>query len=71
MTPRTDRLIAEVKRWCDEERGRQTELAKLLGVSRQAVNHWLQRTKDPTSEQTLALHAFLSTIKARKTTAKT
>jgi len=54
-----ERVITELIQWCAEERGRQQELAKELGVSRKAVNSWVKRTRHPRIEQFFALQAFL------------
>jgi DNA-binding XRE family transcriptional regulator len=64
MLERTESLISELEAWCSEKRGRQTELAKAIGVTRQAVNFWLTRRSNPTSEQTLAIVAFLENPEA-------
>jgi transcriptional regulator with XRE-family HTH domain len=54
-------LLAEARQWCSQERGRQTKLAKILGVSPQALSAWWTgyAGKQPTAEQALALEAFL------------
>jgi transcriptional regulator with XRE-family HTH domain len=64
MITRTETLLTELKEWCDEKRGRQTEVALAMGVSRQIVNFWLKRRSNPTSEQTLAIIAFLENPEA-------
>jgi hypothetical protein len=47
------RLLADARLWCREVRGRQSELAALLGVSRNAVSAWfaVDPKKHPTVEQ--------------------
>jgi hypothetical protein len=57
--PETDKLIADLKAWCDQERGRQVEVAKHLGTPKQRISDWLAGRKSPTLEQGLALQAFL------------
>jgi hypothetical protein len=59
MQQRIEKLLNDVDAWCSEKRGRQTELAAALGVTRQLLNQWLKRKQDPPSEQTLALIEFL------------
>jgi transcriptional regulator with XRE-family HTH domain len=61
MPPRTDRLIAELKAWCDQRRGRRTQLAKFLGIAPQTVTDWFtpKRKKQPTAEQALGILEFL------------
>ena len=61
MTSLIDSLIADVEAWCSEKRGRQTELARAIGVDRQAVSAWFKKKQRPTGEQTLALQKFLQT----------
>jgi predicted XRE-type DNA-binding protein len=59
MLPRTEKLMTEIESWCAEKRGRQSELARSLGVSRQELNVWIKRKQKPPSEVTLALIEFL------------
>jgi transcriptional regulator with XRE-family HTH domain len=59
METRTERLISRIERWCSEKRGRQSELARYLGIDRQAVQAWIKRTRHPSAEQTLAILEFL------------
>ena len=68
MPPRTEKLLAEIKAWCDQERGRQSELARFLGTSRQAVSDWFkpEKKKSPTAEQALAMLEFLKQQRTRK-----
>jgi hypothetical protein len=58
MDTRLKKLMSEVKRWCDHERGRQTELAKRFGVSRQVFSYWLSLKRDPPAGVALELLAF-------------
>jgi transcriptional regulator with XRE-family HTH domain len=48
-----------LKKWCDQARGRQTEVAKVLGLTRQAVNRWFSGKQHPTAEQILLVQTFL------------
>jgi transcriptional regulator with XRE-family HTH domain len=41
------------------ERGRQTELARAMGVSPQTLANWLAGRKTPSLQKFLALQAFL------------
>lgn len=64
---RTQRLIAEVKLWCEEHQIKQVELAQSLGVSPQLVTEWIKGRKHPTGEQALAmLELIKSKPKAKK-----
>ena len=61
MPETIETLLSTAKQWCDGKRGRRSELARVLGVSRQAVSDWFkdQRTKTPTADQALKLQDFL------------
>jgi transcriptional regulator with XRE-family HTH domain len=61
MSQRLKMLLAEARAWCDAEYGRRSELARLLGVSRQAISAWFSpnQKKSPTADQALELAAFL------------
>jgi len=59
MPPRTAKLLRELKRWCDQERGRRSEVAKLLKIHPQAVSNLLAGRQQLTGEQALTLRAFL------------
>jgi DNA-binding transcriptional regulator YiaG len=61
VTPRTDKLLAETKEWCDAQHGRRSELARAVGTSPQIVTDWLaeKRRKTPTLEQGLAILELL------------
>jgi DNA-binding transcriptional regulator YiaG len=58
---RLKRLLAEAHAWCKDARGRQSELATVLGVSRHSVSAWFaaEPKKQPTAEQALAMLEFL------------
>ena len=59
MHARTQRLVDELRDWCSKGYGRQSEAAKALEISRQALNLWLKGTHGPSTEQALALIEFL------------
>jgi hypothetical protein len=65
---RVRKLLADARVWCSQERGRQSRLAKVLGVTPQAISAWWTeyRGKQPTAEQALALDEFLKTQRRRK-----
>lgn len=71
MPERVRKLLAEAEQWC-QQRGRQTELAHALGVTRHAVNAWFSEYKkavphkNPTAEQALELQAFLKRKRRKK-----
>ena len=54
-----DRLLADAQAWCAGKRGRQTVLARAVGVERQTVSAWFKQKQRPTGEQALALQKFL------------
>jgi predicted XRE-type DNA-binding protein len=55
-----EQLISDLQAWAEQaEHGAQTELAKLLGVPKQRVNHWITGRKIPNLRDGLKLQAFL------------
>jgi hypothetical protein len=62
MSRETEALLAELKRWCDAERGRKASTARALGVPPQLVSDWFGKRKTPTWEQGLRIQAFLERI---------
>jgi transcriptional regulator with XRE-family HTH domain len=52
-------VIDELKRWCGGQYGRQSQIARQLGVSRQLVNDWLAGKAMPRIETWLKLKDFL------------
>jgi DNA-binding transcriptional regulator YiaG len=59
MRPKTENLIDELRQWCDVERGRRSEVSRILNITRQAVSDWFSGKSHPNSEQTLTLIEFL------------
>jgi len=57
--PEIEKIISELKAWCDMERGRRVEIAKMCGVSRQLVNDWFNRKTDPMAGTLFELRDFL------------
>jgi hypothetical protein len=66
MSRETEALLAELKRWCDQVRGRKAFLARELGVPPQLVSDWFGKRKTPTWEQGLRIQVFLETTVRRK-----
>ena len=60
MAQRTEELIQNAATWCRQKRGRQSELARALGINRQAVYEWFKQKRQPTTEQALTLIEFLA-----------
>lgn len=58
-TPLLDALISRLKVYCDQERGRKTELIDHLGIRAHMLSEWLSRLKNPGGEYTLAIQKWL------------
>jgi transcriptional regulator with XRE-family HTH domain len=54
-----DDLIERMTAWCSQKHGRQQEMAKAIGVSKQHVTNLLARRRNPTLAQFLAIRDFL------------
>jgi DNA-binding XRE family transcriptional regulator len=54
-----DALMAELRAWAREERGRQMILARATGVSKQAVSAWVKGAAVPTWQMGIKIEAFL------------
>jgi hypothetical protein len=59
-------LINELQTWCREKYGRNTEVAKALGVSRQLISDWFSGRTVPTLIMGFAIQEFLETQKAKR-----
>ncbi len=65
MPRRVKRLLSEAEAWCDQERGRRSELARYLGIPLSTVSAWFREyqkphpAKQPTAEQALGILEFL------------
>lgn len=58
-------LIDELRAWCEEQYGRQAEVAEKIGVSRQVISDWLHGRAVPSFDNGLKLQRFLK--KGRRT----
>jgi transcriptional regulator with XRE-family HTH domain len=58
--PPIERLIEDIKIWCSEKRGRQMELAHLLGVHRSAITNWFAGRQGPTAKQAEMMRDLLT-----------
>jgi hypothetical protein len=56
---RTQQLVAQLRIWCEEKRGRKTQVAKILDVTPSTVSDWFARRKQLTGEQALAIQELL------------
>lgn len=66
MATKTEKLIQELKEWCDGARGRQAEVARMLGTHRQTIQNWFAEEQQPTGEQALVVLEFLEKQKKLK-----
>jgi DNA-binding transcriptional regulator YdaS (Cro superfamily) len=55
-------LLAQLAYWCEQAWGRQTQVAKAVGVTPQTVNDWLNGRKKMTGEQALRVSAFINSV---------
>jgi hypothetical protein len=55
----TKALLDALRVWCDQERGRRTEVSRSIGVTTQSVTDWLAGRRQPTAEQILDVQDFL------------
>jgi predicted XRE-type DNA-binding protein len=55
----TDVLIEQLKEWVSQERGRQSEIARMLKVSRSTVTEWLKGRSVPSWEAGKKIEQFL------------
>jgi DNA-binding transcriptional regulator YdaS (Cro superfamily) len=60
-----EQLLSDLREWCSV-RGRQRELADLLGFKKQLVSHWINGRRIPTLEDGLKIQAFLKKQKSRR-----
>jgi transcriptional regulator with XRE-family HTH domain len=55
----SERLIAELRAWCDAEYGRRAEVARALNKSPQLISDWLAGRAKPRLDDAFELRAFL------------
>jgi hypothetical protein len=60
MSPELKAILNELKRYCDEERGRRAEVARTLGVSISGLWNILDGDQEPTESQTLKILEILA-----------
>ena len=68
--PEIDRVLSELREWCKAEYGRQAEVARTLGVPRQAVYDWINKRKMPSLTMWIRIQSFLKSHRPRKPSAK-
>ena len=64
MAERTAQLLETLRSWCREKRGRQTQVARILGVGPSTVSDWMTGRRKFTGEQSLSVSDFLRTVYA-------
>jgi hypothetical protein len=62
----TQMLLAVLSDWCGEKWGRQTQAARTIGATPQAVNDWLNGRKKMSAEQALRLAEYLKKERRKK-----
>jgi hypothetical protein len=62
MGARTTQLLKTLREWCEEEKGRQTKVAHILGVPPSAVADWFGSRRQMTGEQALAVQEIVRTV---------
>jgi transcriptional regulator with XRE-family HTH domain len=63
--PELEKLLNDLKTWCDKERGRQAKIAERLGVSRGLVNDWITGRREPGTNEYISLRNFLKRQRRR------
>jgi hypothetical protein len=66
MPPKTQKLLDDLKDWCDQSYGRRSEVAKAVGLGPQAITDWFGGRRQPTAEQILVVQEFLAKQKSRR-----
>jgi transcriptional regulator with XRE-family HTH domain len=69
-TKESEKLIAQLRAWCQDGYGRQAQVAEALGVSRAAVTDWLKGNAIPGYDTGMALQAFLKKARRAKSRAR-
>lgn len=62
----TKQILEELRLWVAQERGRQAELARHLGVYRSTVNEWIKGKTIPNWQTGRKLEQFLKSQRARR-----
>jgi DNA-binding XRE family transcriptional regulator len=60
------RRVPSSKEWADAKYGRRTEVAQLLGVSKQLISEWFAGRSVPTWDHGLEIEAFLKKQRRRR-----
>ena len=68
MPPKTQKLLNNLKDWCNQSYGRRSEIAKVVGLGPQAITDWFGGRRQPTAEQILVVQEFLAKQGKRRKT---
>jgi hypothetical protein len=66
VTPRTQKFVDSLKKWCARKRGRSSEIARVIAnganspQAREAVSRWFSGNQNPTGDQILAIQEFFT-----------
>jgi hypothetical protein len=66
LTPRVQKIVDDLRAWCDQGRGRRVTAAKAIGTTKQAITHWFASRQGPSPEQCLAIVEFLKQQKRKE-----
>ena len=58
--PEVAKLIGELREWCEQEHGRQTEVARVLGVDHRRLYDWFSGRIEPSWGVGRRIEAFLA-----------
>jgi hypothetical protein len=53
------KILNELRAYCDQERGRRLAVARFIDVPSRAITDWFGGRRQPTAEQVLAVQDFL------------
>jgi hypothetical protein len=65
MSKEIEKLLKELRAWCDDGRGRRVEVARILGTHPQTITNWFNGNQEPTGEQALVVLKFLKANRRR------
>jgi hypothetical protein len=54
------KFLNDLKRWCDQQYGRKSKVARMLELSPQLVNDWFTGKSTPTWQTGLQIQSFLA-----------
>ena len=66
VDPEVARLISDLRTWCKGKHGRQTYLAKILGINRKRFTEWFSGNAQPSLSVGLKIKTFLEGEKSGK-----